>query len=80
MPGIVQSASRPSTPPDNAAAEPFFETPKGESVEGRSHGTRDEAKQGIFKHIGPYCNGVRMLPPWATCLQRNTSDNTLEDP
>ena len=32
--GTAQSASRPGTPPDNAAAEPFFETPKGESVEG----------------------------------------------
>ena len=60
MPGIVQSASRPSTPPDNAAAEPFFETPKGESVEGRSHGTRDEAKRGIFKYIELYYNRARM--------------------
>ena len=58
--GIVQSASRPGTPPDNAAAEPFFKTLRGESVEGGSYGTRDGAKRGIFKHIEPYCNRVRM--------------------
>lgn len=58
--GIAQLASRPGTPPDSAAAEPFFKTLKGESVEGRSHGTRDEAKRGIFKYIEPYCNRVRM--------------------
>lgn len=44
--GMAQSASRPGTPPDDAAAGPFFETPKRESVEGRSHGTRDGAKRG----------------------------------
>lgn len=58
--GIAQSASRPGTPPDNAAAEPLFETPKGESVEGRSYGTRGEAKQDIFKHIELYYNRARM--------------------
>ena len=58
--GTAQSASRPGTPPDNAAAEPFFETPKRESVEGRSHGTRGGAKRGIFKHIEPYRNRARM--------------------
>ena len=58
--GIVQSALRPGTPPDNAAAEPFFETLKRESVEGRSHGTRGGAKRGIFKHIEPYRNRARM--------------------
>ena len=41
-------------------AEPFFKTLKRESVEGRSYGTRDEAKQDIFKHIEPYRNRVRM--------------------
>ncbi|MBE5712491.1 MAG: IS3 family transposase, partial [Slackia sp.] len=58
--GIVQSASRPGTPPGNAAAEPFFKTPKGESAEEGSHGTRDGAKRDIFKRIGLYCNRVRM--------------------
>ena len=77
--GIVQSVSRPGTSPDNAAAEPFFKTLKGESVEGRSHGTRDGAKRGIFKHIEPYCNRVRSIPPWTTYLRWNTSGNTLED-
>lgn len=61
-------------------AEPFFKTLKRESVEGRSYGTRDEAKQDIFKHIEFYYNRVRRIPPWATCLQWNTSGNTLEGP
>jgi len=38
--GIAQSASRPGTPPDNAAAESFFKTLKRESVEGRSYEAR----------------------------------------
>ena len=58
--GIVQSVSRPGTPLDNAVAESFFKTLKGESVEERSYGTRDESKQDIFKHIELYCNRVRM--------------------
>ena len=58
--GAVQSASRPGTPPGNAVAESFFKTLKRESAEERGYGTRDEAKQDIFKHIEPYCNRVRM--------------------
>lgn len=58
--GTAKSASRPGTPPDNAVAEPFFETLKRESMEGRSYGTGDEAKRGIFKHMEPYCNRARM--------------------
>ncbi len=58
--GVVQSASRPGTPLDNAVAESFFKTLKGESAEGRGYGTRDEAKQDIFKHIELYCNRARM--------------------
>ena len=58
--GIAQSASRPGTPLDNAAAESFSETLKGKLVEGRSYGTRDGTKQDIFKYIELYCNGVRM--------------------
>lgn len=41
-------------------AESFFKTLKGELAEGRSYGTRDEAKQGIFKYIELYYNRVRM--------------------
>ena len=41
-------------------AESFFKTLKRELAEERSHGTRDEAKQGIFKRIELYCNRVRM--------------------
>lgn len=58
--GIAQSASRPGTPPGNAVAEPFFKTLKRELAEERGYGTRDEAEQGIFKHIELYCNRVRM--------------------
>ena len=58
---MAQSVSRPGTPLDNAVAESFFKTLKRDLVEGRSYyGTRDEAKQDIFKHIEPYCNRVRM--------------------
>ena len=58
--GIAQSVSRPGTPPDSAVAESLFKTLKGESAEGRSHGTRDEAKRDIFKYMEPYCNRARM--------------------
>ena len=60
--GVAQLASRPGTPPDNAVAESFFKTLKRESAEGRSYGTRDEAKRDIFKCIELYCNRVRMHP------------------
>ena len=58
--GMVRSASRPGTPPDDAVAEPFFKTLKRELAEERSYGTRDEAEQDVFKHIELYCNRVRM--------------------
>ena len=58
--GIVRSASRPGTPLGNAVAESFFKALKRELVEEGSYGTRDEAKQDIFKHIEPYCNRARM--------------------
>ena len=41
-------------------AESFFKTLKRELAEERGHGTRDEAKQGIFKYIELYYNRVRM--------------------
>lgn len=58
--GIVQSVSRPGTPLDNAVAESFFKTLKRKLVKERSYGTRDEAKQDIFKYIELYYNRVRM--------------------
>ena len=58
--GIVQSVSRPGTPLDNAVVESFFKTLKRELVEERSYGTRDEARQDIFKYIELYYNRVRM--------------------
>ena len=58
--GMVRSASRSGTPPGNAVAESFSKTLKRELAEERSYGTRDEAKQDIFKHIELYCNRARM--------------------
>jgi len=58
--GVVRSASRPGTPPGNAVAESFSKTLKRELAEERGYGTRGEAKQAIFKHIGLYCNRARM--------------------
>ena len=58
--GTVRSVSRPGTPLDNAVAESFSKTLKRELVEGRGYGTRDEAKQDIFKYIELYYNRVRM--------------------
>ena len=60
--GVAQSVSRPGTPLDNAVAESFFKTLKRELAEGRSYGTRGEAKRDIFKRIELYCNRVRMHP------------------
>lgn len=58
--GVIRPVSRPGTPLDNALAESFFKTLKRELAEGRSYGTRDEAKQDIFKYIELYYNRVRM--------------------
>ena len=58
--GIVQSVSRPGTPLDNAVAESFFKTLKRDLAEERGYGTRDEAKQDIFKYLELYYNRVRM--------------------
>ncbi|WP_418923971.1 integrase core domain-containing protein, partial [Ellagibacter isourolithinifaciens] len=58
--GIAQSASRPGTPLDYAAAESSFKTLKRELAEERSHGTRGEAKRDIFKRIELYYNRVCM--------------------
>lgn len=60
--GVAQSVSRPGTPLDNAVAESFLKTLKRESAEERSYGTRDEAKQDIFKYIELYCDRARMHP------------------
>lgn len=58
--GVTQSISRPGTPLDNAVAESFFKTFKRELVEGKDYGTREEARQDIFKYIEPHYNTVRM--------------------
>ena len=58
--GVTQSVSRPGTPLDNAVAESFFKTLKRELVKGRDYGTREEARQDIFKYIELYYKTVRM--------------------
>lgn len=58
--GIAQSVSRLGSPWGNALAESFFKTLKRELVNGRGYKTREEAKQDVFKCIGPYCNTRRM--------------------
>ena len=58
--GIARSASRPGALPGNAVAESFSKTLKRELVEERRYGTRDEARQDIFKYIEFYCNRARM--------------------
>lgn len=58
--GVVRSVSRLGTPPDNAAAESFFKTPKRALAKGKGRKTREEAAQDIFKYIELYCSTVRM--------------------
>ena len=58
--GMAQPVSRPGTPLGNAVAGSFLKTPKRELAEERSCGTRDEAKQDIFKYIELYYNRVHM--------------------
>ena len=58
--GIAQSMSRPGNPWDNAPAESFFKTLKGELTNDEGCKTREEAKQDVFKYIELYRNGQRM--------------------
>lgn len=58
--GVTQSISRPGTPLDNAVAESFFKTLKRELVKGKDCGTREEARQDIFKYIELYYSTARM--------------------
>ena len=58
--GTVWSMSRLGTPPDNAAAESFFKTPKRAPAKGKGRKTREEAAQDIFKYIELYCSTIRM--------------------
>ena len=58
--GAARSISRPGTPLDDAVAESFFKTLKRELVKGKGCGTREEARQDIFKRIELHCDTVRM--------------------
>lgn len=58
--GIKQSMSRKGNCWDNAVAESFFHTLKGELVNHEQFKTREEAKQKIFQYIEAYYNRVRM--------------------
>jgi putative transposase len=58
--GIKQSMSRKGNCWDNAVAESFFHTLKGELTNHEQFKTREEAKQKIFHYIEAYYNRVRM--------------------
>lgn len=58
--GIEQSMSRKGNCWDNAVAESFFHTLKGELTNHEQFQTREEAKQKIFNYIEAYYNRVRM--------------------
>jgi len=45
---------------DNAVAESFFRTIKTELIYQRKFGTREEAKDAIFKYIEVFYNRIRM--------------------
>ena len=58
--GIQQSMSRKGNCWDNAVAESFFHTLKGELTYHENFKTREEAKQKIFHYIETYYNRIRM--------------------
>lgn len=58
--GIQQSMSRKGNCWDNAVAESFFHTLKGELTHHENFKTREEAKQKIFHDIEAYYNRIRM--------------------
>jgi putative transposase len=58
--GIKQSMSRKGNCWDNAVAESFFHTLKGELVNHENFKNREEAKQKIFQYIEAYYNRGRM--------------------
>lgn len=57
--GIVCSMSRKGNCWDNAVAESFFATLKGELVDDAQWATRTEARQEIFEYLEVYYNGKR---------------------
>ena len=57
--GIVCSMSRKGNCWDNAVAESFFATLKGELVDDAEWATRTEARQEIFEYLEVYYNGKR---------------------
>ena len=67
--GIRQSMSRKADPWDNAPAESFFKTLKGELCGHRAFRTREQAHGAIFKYIEVFYNRIRLhsylgyLPP-----------------
>lgn len=57
--GMVCSMSRTGNCWDNAVAESFFATLKGELLDGEEPATRDEARRGVFEYIEGYYNVTR---------------------
>jgi putative transposase len=58
--GLVASMSRKGDCYDNAPAESFFATLKGELVDGHGFGTRDQAKAAVFEFIEVFYNRKRL--------------------
>ncbi len=58
--GIRQSMSRKANPWDNAPAESFFKTLKGELCGHRAFRSREEARAAIFKYIEVFYNRIRL--------------------
>ena len=57
---MICSMSRKGECHDNAVMESFFHTLKDELVKEKSYGTKDEARQSIFKYIELYYNRKRL--------------------
>ena len=58
--GAVPSMSRKGDCWDNAVAESFFATLKGELTHRESYATRDEARRSLFEYIEVFYNRVRL--------------------
>ncbi|MFN2251463.1 MAG: transposase, partial [Anaerolineae bacterium] len=58
--GIRQSMCRKSDPWDNAPAESFFKTLKGELYGHRAFRSRQEARAVLFEYIEVFYNRVRL--------------------
>jgi transposase InsO family protein len=58
--GMIQSMSRKGDCWDNAVAEAFFSTLKGELIGGKAYRTRQEAQDAIFEYVEVFYNRQRL--------------------